>query len=349
MIWTGLDIATALSEALLERRNPKSIFFLCSRDTEPICQELIETAEITTDPCNMFVVENGDQAKTLTNAESVYRWLQENQAQRNSLLINVGGGALCDLGGFCASTYMRGIDFWNIPTTLLAAVDAAVGGKTALNLGNHKNYIGTFQQANKIFVSPHWLKTLPHHELLNGWAEVIKHGILQGGKQFQQILKPLPAVQDQQQWLDILNWNIKAKQKIVESDFKEAGPRKLLNLGHTVGHALESLSHYKGQPIAHGHAVACGLLIETSMALSLSEEPENTRVFLDQLETVIRDIYTPIKIEKQDIPKLLEYIRADKKNENSDIRFSLAFAPGNCRFDIPVSESLIQQQLNAYV
>jgi 3-dehydroquinate synthase len=348
MIWTGLDIATALSQALEQRVASGSVFFLCSQRTQTLCDELIELAEIQVTPNQILSLPDGELAKNLAACERVYEWLQKQGAQRDALLINVGGGALCDVGGFCGATYMRGIAFWNIPTTLLAMVDAAVGGKNGINLGHHKNYIGTFQEAEKVFVAPRWLNTLPASELLSGWAEVIKHGILSGGKKHLQILKPIPPIHDQQQWLDILEWNIKVKSRIVEADFKESGSRKLLNLGHTIGHALESWSLDMKRPISHGCAVAWGLVIETFLAIAKSQNADETRRHHQEISELVKSLYPNVGYRSDDIPALMSYILADKKNQQQELLFSLAFAPGDCAYNVMVAPEAVIDALKAF-
>lgn len=348
MIWIGLDIATALSDALTKRTVQTPIFFLCSQTTHPLCQDLIDMADITVPASHIFAVADGENAKDLQTCESIYKWLQSAGAMRNALLINVGGGALCDVGGFCAATYQRGIAFWNIPTTLLAMVDASVGGKNGINLGHHKNYIGTFQKAEHIFVSPHWLSSLPDSELLSGWAEVIKHGIIAGGKHFHQILKAIPSTKDQQTWLGLIEWNIKTKSRIVESDFTEAAERKLLNLGHTIGHAIESWSRDAGKPLPHGNAVAWGLVIETQIATAIAPNTEETKGLHESLQTLVCNTYPTLDIDKNDVPQIMNYIRADKKNEQETLLFSLAFAPGHCQYNITIPEELVTQVLNDF-
>ncbi len=348
MIWTGLDIATALSEALDKRPTKSPIFFLCSKQTHSLCLNLLEMAELAVPDSHIMTVSDGETAKTLNTCETIFHWLQTQGALRNALLINVGGGALCDVGGFCAATYLRGIAFWNIPTTLLAMVDASVGGKNGVNLGHHKNYIGTFQTPERIFVSPYWLSTLPQAELLSGWAEVIKHGVINGGKHFQQITKVMPSISDQQAWLALIEWNIKTKSRIVESDFTEAAERKLLNLGHTIGHALESWSHDANKPVAHGHAIAWGLVVETQLAIDVSPNRDETKALQESLLAIVSDIYPEIPFDLEDIPQIVNYIRADKKNQHDTLLFSLAFAPGNCQYNIAISESLVVQVLKNF-
>jgi len=358
MIWCGLDIATEFSEALSSRfdsngndtiASKPDVFFLCSQSTHSLCLSFIDDCVGGIPDSNILAIPDGDDAKNLTVCETIYTWLKDNNAQRSSLLINIGGGALCDVGGFCASTYLRGLEFWNIPTTLLAMVDASVGGKTGINLGHFKNFIGTFSQAAHIFITPHWLKTLPEIEILSGWAEVVKHGILSGGKAWVHVQQPIPNTNDHQAWLSILEWNIKVKSRIVTADFEEKGQRKLLNLGHTIGHALESLSLDQSKPLPHGVAIAWGLLMESDLAIQLSPQKEATAALYQQLKTIVEGLYTPIDFGQNDIPVLMNYIRADKKNHHENLLFSMAYAPGDCDYNITVSHEAVIQVLNNYV
>jgi 3-dehydroquinate synthase len=358
MIWCGLDIATEFSEALSSRFDNSSgdahtsipdVYFLSSQSTHSLCLSLIDDCVGGIPDSHILAIPDGDDAKNLAVCETIYTWLKDNNAQRGSLLINIGGGALCDVGGFCASTYLRGIEFWNIPTTLLAMVDASVGGKTGINLGHFKNFIGTFSQASHIFITPHWLKTLPENEILSGWAEVVKHGLLSGGKAWAQVQQPIPNTNDYQAWLSILEWNIKVKSRIITADFEEKGQRKLLNLGHTIGHALESLRLDQSMSIPHGYAIAWGLVMETALAIPLSPQREATGTLHQQLKTIVEGLYTPIHFGQNDIPILMNYIRADKKNHHENLLFSMAFAPGDCDFNLAVSAEAVIQVLNDYV
>ena len=358
MIWCGLDIATEFSEALSSRfdnisdaniASKSDVFFLCSQSTHSLCLSLIDDCVGGIPESHILSIPDGEDAKNLTICETIYIWLKDNNAQRSSLLINIGGGALCDVGAFCASTYLRGIEFWNIPTTLLAMVDASVGGKTGINLGHYKNYIGTFSQATHIFITPHWLKTLPENEILSGWGEVIKHGILLGGKAWTQVQQPIPNTHDHQVWLSILEWNIKIKSRIVTADFEEKGQRKLLNLGHSIGHALESFSLNQEKSIPHGYAIAWGLVMESALAIQSSPQREATESLHQNLKTMIQKLFTPIHFSQDNIPALMNYIRADKKNNHEKLLFSMAFAPGECDYNIVVSPEAIIQVLNDYV
>jgi 3-dehydroquinate synthase len=228
-------------------------------------------------------------------------------------------------------------------------VDASVGGKTGINLGHYKNYIGTFSTATHIFITPHWLKTLPENEVLSGWGEVIKHGILLGGKAWTEVQQPIPNTNDHQAWLSILDWNIKIKSRIVNADFEEKGQRKLLNLGHTIGHALESLCLDQEKPIPHGFAIAWGLVMESALATKSSPKVEATESLHQTIKSIVEGLYDPIHFGEADIPALMNYIRADKKNNHDKLLFSMAFAPGECDFNISVSAEAVIQVLNQYV
>lgn len=366
MIWSGLDIAPAIIEALDSHSasNSDLIFVICSQDTEPLANSLLNDC-IPNFPLNhIYVVPNGELGKSLQVYESVLFWLSNNGANRHSVIINIGGGAVCDLGGFVAATFMRGITCWNIPTSLLAMVDASVGGKTGINLGKLKNYIGTFTQPAKVFISPSWLKTLPVSELFSGWAEIVKHGIIEGGVLWQMVQKPMPTSMPyieqnidclDEQWLKILKLNIEIKSKIVESDFREFNSRKLLNMGHTIGHALESLYLENANSktgvnsittilCGHGHAVASGLIIESHIAHQLGM---CTSEFLAAIKEIIEMHFSMLHFTQIQIPQLIKYILADKKN-NQTVLMSLATAPGNCKFNIPVPLETITESLKYY-
>jgi 3-dehydroquinate synthase len=172
--------------------------------------------------------------------------------------------------------------------------------------------------------------------------------VINGGKHFQQITKVMPSLSDQQAWLALIEWNIKTKSRIVESDFTEAGERKLLNLGHTIGHALESWSHDASEPVAHGHAIAWGLVIETQLAIDVSPNRDETKALQESLYALVAATYPPIPYNLKDIPQIMNYIRADKKNQHETLLFSLAFAPGNCQYNIAISEALVIQVLNDF-
>jgi len=266
--------------------------------------------------------------------------LTNHGADRHSVLVNLGGGVVIDIGGFTASTYMRGIDFINIPTTLLAMVDASVGGKNGINFGGFKNQIGTFDEPKAVFASPVFLKTLPGNEIRCGFAEVIKHALISDFNKW----KDVRAIEsfDAVNWTDIIRESIWTKNKIVNSDYRDRHWRKALNFGHTIGHALESYSqkHFSA-PLKHGDAVAIGIIGETWLSqqccgLSASEANE--------IYQLIRKHY-PVSVEF-DSNSLIEIMKHDKKNQSDKINFALIKAIGEPVINQTADDALIRQALD---
>jgi 3-dehydroquinate synthase len=289
---------------------------------------------------NVIEVENGEASKTLQSAAFVWEKLLEFKVNRKSMIIAVGGGSVLDLAGFCASTFMRGIPIIYIPTTLLSMVDSAEGGKTGINFKGVKNIIGTFQQADIILNCPTFIQTLPQLEILSGWAEMMKHGILEGHSLWKTIQNGIPDASDPI-WNELIEQNIQFKQKIVQSDFKEAGPRKLLNLGHTVGHALEALK-LNDPEINHGICVANGIMIESLLAFEIHL---CTADFLSEIQRIFNRDFPKITYEKSEIPELLELIKVDKKNDIEGIKCTLPNRIGDVEYDVIVPIELIEKVL----
>ncbi len=279
----------------------------------------------------MMAIPAGDTHKNIATATEVWMWLAANGATRHSLLVNVGGGMVTDLGGFAAATYKRGIRCVNVATSLLAMVDASSGGKTGINLNDLKNEIGAFHHPSEVIIAPSFLATLPREELLSGYGEMLKHAIIDGQELLAETLgfSPLTPSTDPA-WLDILRRNIAVKQRITEADPKEKGLRKTLNLGHTVGHALESFMLRRDTPVPHGYAVAWGLLAEAVLA-HLVAGGESAMLY--QLAHTIECLYGSPAITCDDYPELYELMTHDKKNRGSDINFTLPLAPGNIVLD----------------
>ncbi len=342
MIWQGLDIASALQKALSGYK-PESVFILCSEGSLFHARKTLEDAYPIFIRRQFFVVPDGEKAKSLKTAEDIWTWLAEENCKRDALLINIGGGAVCDVGGFCASNFMRGIKFWNIPSTLLAMVDASVGGKTGINLNGFKNYIGSFAKPSQVFINPQFIRTQSADELLSGWAEVIKHGLIDGGALWNRVNEGMPETKDSAAWLEIIVQNNAIKARIVDQDFKELGVRKLLNLGHTLGHALESMSLENSdinEPISHGRAIAWGLLLETelSVALKICEKE-----VLQHLKSLIEPLYEKIIFTSQQVDNMLLWIKGDKKNTVDEVRLSLIRKVGDCVYDVSTDILQVKQ------
>lgn len=269
-----------------------------------------------------LVVPAGEGSKSLKGAEEVWRFLMENNALRRSALINIGGGMICDLGGFAASTFKRGIPHINVPTTLLAAVDAAIGGKTGINFGGLKNEIGTFAFPLGVFPLLRLLRSLPESEWLSGAGEALKTGLLEGEELF--------ALASSREFLaerqpDVVEEVIRRcaafKDSIVKEDLREKGRRRILNLGHTWGHALESLMLERGTPVPHGIAVAYGLLETLNRSLSRQENPkrkEELKALRSRYADVLAAWFPPFEITEEDRGKLSELMKYDKKNTTTE-------------------------------
>lgn len=286
-----------------------------------------------------IIILAGDEHKTLDTLAQVWHALSDDSATRQSLLVNVGGGMVCDLGGFAAATFKRGIHFINIPTTLLSAVDAAVGGKTGINFDGLKNEVGAFAQADEVIISTCFFKSLPPKELRSGYAEVIKHAMLDGHETFSQIMEQAP----QQLTLQQLETSVQVKQRIVAQDPHEQGLRRTLNLGHTIGHALESWALAKKKPVPHGYVVAWGLVAEAVLSHLLLKFPSDD---LHRLGTYVREHYGTPGITCDDYPNLLDLMRHDKKSRQGEINCTLLRQVGAPVIDNPITDDDMRTALD---
>jgi 3-dehydroquinate synthase len=341
------NVAEAL-EKVVEKLEPISIFVLVDTNTAKFVlpqlqaqSELVKSAKVITIPA-------GDINKNLDTLTLVWRELTTAAATRNTLLINIGGGVVTDLGGFAAATYKRGMFCVNIPTTLLAAVDAAVGGKTGINFNGLKNQVGAFKEPDAVIVSTCFFNTLPEEEMLSGYAELLKHSLLKNKKEFARALRfnPRAALASPDDFLNILRDSVKIKANIVKKDPTEKGLRKSLNLGHTAGHAFEELSLERANPIPHGYAVAWGLVIDaiiSSMLLDMNSE------ILRTLVNFVKDHYGIYNISCKDYPTIIKLMRHDKKNIDPDhITFTLLKEPGKVMLNAVVSTEQISAALDIY-
>lgn len=332
------SVAEALGEQV-EALKPASVFFFADANTAPIARELNSLdAKVITIPA-------GDDNKNLKSLSSVWETLSTSGATRRSLLINVGGGMVTDLGGFAAASFKRGIRFINVPTTLLGAVDAAVGGKTGINFLHFKNEIGAFAPAEAVVISTRFFATLPPAELRSGFAEMLKHGLISSDETYRRLLGfDFSELSD---LLPLLQESVMVKKRIVAEDPREQGIRKALNLGHTAGHALESYALENGRPIPHGFAVAHGLLIEAILSNILLGFPSAE---LHSLAMLLREEYAAVPaIGCKDYDNLLALMRHDKKNLTADnINFTLLKRPGEPLIDQTVEAETIRTALDIY-
>ena len=292
-----------------------------------------------------ITVAAGDSHKDVQSLCQVWEALQQQQATRHSVLVNLGGGMVTDLGALAASTFKRGIPFINVPTTLLGAVDAAIGGKTGINLGGLKNEIGTFATPVAVVVSTIFFDTLPVTELKSGFGEMLKHALIKGKEQFDHLLNFDLAHVDLEDLLPRLEASVQVKRDIVSTDPFESGPRRALNLGHTVGHAMESLAMKRDQSVPHGYAVAWGLVTECVLSHMIWRFPSAT---LQQLATFVRDHYGAFHITCDDYPALLDLMRHDKKSHTGEINCTLLKACGTPVIDNVIADEDMRIALDIY-
>jgi 3-dehydroquinate synthase len=289
-----------------------------------------------------IVIGATDTHKTLDTVTQVWTALQQMGATRHSLLINLGGGMVTDLGGFAASTFKRGLSYINIPTTLLSMVDASVGGKTGFNFGGLKNEIGVFNNADCVILDTTFLQTLDQENILSGYAEMLKHGLISNEKTWAELLNF--NLTDLEQLGSMLAENVAVKQRIVTEDPTEHGIRKALNLGHTAGHAFESLA-LERKPILHGYAVAYGLVVELYLCCVKTGFPQDK---MRQTVTFIKEHYGRMNITCDDYPKIIELMHHDKKNVGSAINFTLLGGIGDIRINQTATEDEIKEALDFY-
>jgi 3-dehydroquinate synthase len=278
----------------------------------------------------------------------VWKALHDLGAARRSLVINVGGGVVTDLGGFAAATFMRGVNFINVPTTLLAAVDASVGGKTGINLNGVKNEVGVFAEPYASVISTTYFTTLTDQELLSGYAEMLKHGLLESDAALSKLLNysVIYPEFDREKLLPLIEESVGVKARVVESDFRESGARKALNLGHTVGHAFESLALRRQSPLPHGYAVAQGTIVALILSHLKLGFPSAT---LHSFAKYVLENYRAFDITCDDYDELLRFMSYDKKNyKHGETRFTLLERVGVPHVDVVCSPDEIKSALDIY-
>ena len=351
IISTNLEtsVSTAVGECERDR-----IFILVDETTKRLCLPLVAGFDCL---CGAEVITIGatDQNKTLDSLSHVWSELQQGGATRHSLMVCLGGGMVTDLGGFAASTFKRGLNYINIPTTLLAMVDASVGGKTGINFGGLKNEIGVFSTARSVILDTQFLKTMDHENICSGYAEMLKHGLIADEDMLGELLSFDLDVIDYYQLTRMLADSVKVKERIVEEDPTEKGIRKALNLGHTIGHAFESLALRQSehptadgkQPrtVLHGYAVAYGLVCELYLSSIKTGFP------VDKMRQTVRFInenYGKMAITCDDYPALLELMTHDKKNVAGEINFTLLGGVGDIRINQTATKEEIEEALDFY-
>ena len=333
------DLVNAISECEHDR-----IFVLTDETTQQLCWPKIKNFKALKNS-TPIIIKATDTHKNLDTLSQVWQALSNGGATRHSLMINLGGGMVTDLGGFAASTFKRGIDFINIPTTLLAMVDASVGGKTGINFGGLKNEIGVFSDSRFVIINTQFLDTLDHDNICSGYAEMLKHGLISDERTWAELVTFDLDTPDLSQLQRMVAESIKVKERIVEADPHEHGIRKALNLGHTMGHAFESFAMRRGTPILHGYAVAYGLISELYMSARKTAFPTDR---IHQTVRFIRENYGTLNITCDDYPTLIELMHHDKKNTSGIINFTLLGNVGDIRINQTANEEEIKEALDFF-
>lgn len=336
------DLEQALTEAVGSCEHDRT-FFLVDETTERCCLPLV-SAMACVKGAGVIVIGATDTHKTLESLAHVWQALGEGGATRHSLLINIGGGMVTDLGGFAASTFKRGINYINIPTTLLSMVDASVGGKTGINFNGLKNEIGVFNNASTVILDTQFLKTLDEENICSGYAEMLKHGLISNEQMWAALLGFDLEHPNLQQLRGMVADSVAVKERIVTEDPTEKGIRKALNLGHTVGHAFESLALTR-TPVLHGYAVAWGLICELYLSVIKTGFPTDK---MRQTVSFIKEHYGKMTITCDDYPTLLELMTHDKKNVAGTINFTLLGGIGDIRINQTATKEEIYEALDFY-
>ncbi|AVM49160.1 3-dehydroquinate synthase [Capnocytophaga sp. oral taxon 878] len=336
---------TDFLNSYLANTQPSKIFLLTDSNTNPNCLPVFLPSLATNVPIEIIEIEAGEPHKNIDTCTQVWYALSELGADRHSLLINIGGGVVTDLGGFVASTYMRGIPFINVPTSLLAMVDASVGGKTGVDLGSLKNLIGVINTPQGVIINTDYLMTLPANELRSGMAEMFKHGLINSASYWEKMCRL--SEYDSEYLSTLIYESVLIKNEIVIQDPTEKGLRKTLNYGHTLGHAIESycLQNPNRKRLIHGEAIAIGMVLAsylsaTQLGFSLDD--------CNKIKAVLGEYFTKEYFSKEEITEICELMRFDKKNIGGNILFVLLEAIGKPKIDCIVPFEEIHKAFEYY-
>ncbi len=331
--------ATKLLNEYVKDKEYSKILVLVDDNTKRDCLPKLGALEFD---YNHFCISPGEEYKTLVTAQSIWNAMINAELDRHSLVINIGGGVIGDMGGFCASTYMRGIDFVQLPTTLLAQVDASVGGKLAIDMDAYKNIIGMFNNPKMVVIDDSFLETLPHRELMSGYAELLKHGLIRDIDLWKELISMNPKKTN---WQELVYKSVLIKNEIVTTDPYEKGLRKILNFGHTIGHAIESELLFTDKKILHGEAITIGMICESQISVTkglLSQEESN------EIKEICNKIYPELPKELPRFDNLISRMKKDKKNKSGIISFTLLNGIGNAVYDQTASTNEISASLKFY-
>lgn len=340
----GDDSLNYLNDFLNENNQYSKYFIIVDENTVEHCLTTILHNCPKLAKAEVIQTESGEENKTIEVVTQVWYAMSDVHADRKSLVINLGGGVISDMGGFIASTYKRGVDFLNIATTLLSQVDASVGGKLGIDLGGLKNQIGIFNFPQMVVIYPPFLSTLEFRQLRSGFAEVLKHALISDDKYWQKVKNI--DVKEHSDWSDIIEHSVQIKNKVVLEDPKENGLRKILNYGHTIGHAIETW-HLENDPdfFLHGEAIAIGMIAEGYLS---HIKTGLTNDELDELIKVLKRVYNLKPLNSSQFSSYCDLMIHDKKNSGGQISCSLLSNIGSCKWDVFVNKDELLEALNYY-
>ena len=327
---------------LINQKDYSRIGVLVDENTATSClPNFIENLEIV--DLRVIQIKSGEINKNLDTCQHIWNEMLSNGFDRHSLLINLGGGVIGDMGGFCACTFMRGMDFIQVPTTLLSQVDASVGGKLGIDFNDYKNLIGVISDPIAVWIDDSFLETLEPRQIRSGYAEIIKHAIIQDADMWQEV----KAIQnlDGIDWADIINRSIRIKRDVVVQDKYEGGLRKILNFGHTLGHAIESENLHSEDFLLHGEAIGIGMIMEAYISTKMCSLDKTQ---YQEIKSYILSIYPHYRSQVQEREKIAGKLIKDKKNRRGRLNFSLISQIGTSVWDIVPNEELIMEALSEY-
>lgn len=326
-VFIGAGILEKIAD-LYDFESYSNLFVVTDETVEPLF--LDDLAGALPGDTASIVLPAGEQYKNIETVQMIWMAMQAAGCDRKSLVINLGGGVVCDLGGFAASTYMRGVDFLNVPTTLLAQVDASVGGKTGFNFAGVKNLVGSFNQPMAVIIDPQTLSKLPEREFIAGFGEIVKHGLVTDAAYFDEVAACQPLKLTASELEGVIAKSCRIKQQIVEADVNESAARRLVNFGHTIGHAIEALSLETDSPLLHGEAVSVGMLAEARISEysgTLKSEDVN------KVKEALVKVGLPVTVSGFSVEDILDRMQSDKKNENGMLNFTLLDGIGRARYN----------------
>ena len=336
---------SSLIKKFISKNKYSKVFILVDSNTNKYCLDPFLKKHLSGIDFKIVKIKEGEENKNTKNLYSAWTKISKLGGDRNSLLINLGGGLVSDLGGFVASTYNRGIDFINVPTTLLSIVDASIGGKVGINIGRLKNQVGVFNYPKLILIDTSFLETLPKREINSGFAEMLKHGLI-FEKNYYKTLSELKNI-DSKLSTELIYNSIKIKNEVVNRDPKEKNFRKILNFGHTLGHAIEShfLGKKKTKTLLHGEAISIGMILESYISYKILKLPYEQ---CKNIKQTINNNFKKVKINKEDLKSIVRLIKFDKKNRGEKVLFVLLYEIGKIKIDIEVPKKIVIESFEFY-